>query len=30
MSVEAEIAWLRFMIQVLHEQALIDCARAAA
>lgn len=28
MSVEAELAWLRFMVQVLREQAILDRARA--
>jgi hypothetical protein len=30
MSVEAEVVWLRFMVQVHREQAVIDAARAAA
>jgi hypothetical protein len=29
MSVESEVVWLRFMAQVLREQAAIDCARIA-
>ncbi len=27
MSVEAEVFWLRFIVQVLREQAVIDQAR---
>jgi len=30
MSVEAELAWLRFMAQVRHEDAVVDRMRAAA
>jgi len=29
-SVEAEVSWLRFIIQVMREQAVIDQAQAAA
>jgi hypothetical protein len=30
MSVEAELAWLKFVMQMLRESAVIDVARAAA
>jgi hypothetical protein len=30
MSVEAEVVWLRFVMQVLREDMAIDVARAAA
>jgi hypothetical protein len=30
MSVEAEVVWLRFVMQMLREDAVIDAARAAA
>jgi hypothetical protein len=30
MSVEAEVVWLRFVMQMLREDAVIDAARATA
>jgi len=30
MSVEAEVVWLRFVVQVLREQAMIDQGLGAA